>query len=137
MRRLACYTILTDICVDYLRLHRGSEVRNFGDVFPTLTKYYFRALYGVYKMTQSMAQRLLIRAENAILEVQDDDEEEEEQCPQPDRAEEASTQEKATSTSRGQRPTRLDNLRARRPDEDDFGNELPDTPGGWREEWHI
>lgn len=116
-----------------------------------------RALYGVYTMTQALAQYILQKAENAILEVQDgddsDEEEEEEESeanedtprspadkPVVDAADDpamtTATETVENKATRRPRPPRLNNARAR-DWSDDFGEELPDTPGGWKEEWDI
>jgi hypothetical protein len=100
-------------------------------------------------MTNRLAHWVLLRAENAILEVQDDDNDEEEEeveakdgprnvltdAPRPSDTETVPQSETSTTT----RPDtlRINNLRQRHPQEDDFGDELPDTPGSWREEWHA
>ena|SRR5258706_8877795 len=112
-----------------------------------------RALHSVYKFNKSAAQYLLLRAENAILEVPDDDNEEERQQVQPldNSAEPANEKEArepapepndATASDEEvkrklrRRPLNLNlNRPARNWEEDDFGNELPATPGGWDEQW--
>lgn len=112
-----------------------------------------RALHSVYKFNKSAAQYILLRAENAILEVPDDDNEEERPQVQPlnNAAEPANEEEAqeplpepkdATASDeavKGKPRRRPFNLNLNRParnwEEDDFGNELPATPGGWDEEW--
>ncbi|KAG8851403.1 hypothetical protein FRB91_007983 [Serendipita sp. 411] len=114
-----------------------------------------RALYGVYFGTRKLAQYVLTRAENAILEVHDEEDEDEdkkqereEQDHQETRNPSSEPEERqdrqsstATDTPMGNRearkrpgPIRIDAERLRRA-QDEFGDELPDTPGGWREEW--
>ena len=110
-------------------------------------------------MTLVVAQYALQKAESAILEVQDDDgpeEEEEEEETELDAKEDtsdplvdkpadgiadgAATTTATESVDRKARqrpgPLNLNNARVRNPT-DDFGEELPDTPGGWKEEWNI
>jgi hypothetical protein len=116
-----------------------------------------------------VAQWVLLRAENAILEVQDDDDEDEGnkaeegenepeiKNPPPDNGDappSASASASATTTARPQttnenktgvsgdggpvkrpRAINIDTSRAREASTDDFGGELPSTPGGWRAEW--
>ncbi|KAG8756276.1 hypothetical protein FRC14_003201 [Serendipita sp. 396] len=114
-----------------------------------------RALYGVYFGTRKLAQYVLTRAENAILEVHDEEDEDEdkkqekeEQDHQETRNPSSEPEERqdrqsstATDTPMGNRearkrpgPIRINAERLRRA-QDEFGDELPDTPGGWREEW--
>ncbi|KAG8816694.1 hypothetical protein FRC17_000216 [Serendipita sp. 399] len=115
-----------------------------------------RALYGVYFGTRKLAQYVLTRAENAILEVQDDnDEEDSRQDRQDSHAQAAQNSSKGPEGHQGEQtsqgagtsrsgegvrrrpgPMRIDPERIRRA-QDEFGEELPDTPGGWREEWHF
>jgi hypothetical protein len=116
-----------------------------------------RALHTVYKFNKSAAQYLLLRAENAILEVPDDDNEderpqvqppdkehrtaeptnEEEAREPPPEPKEATANDEEVEVERMLR--RRPNLRLNRPernwDEDEFGDELPATPGGWDEQW--
>lgn len=96
-------------------------------------------------MTNTLAHWVLLRAENAILEVQDDEDDEVEPKANPQAAQgDAPTpvanpnapQAEARTTAR-QRPLNLDDLRHRRAEGDDFGDELPDTPGGWNEIWNV
>ena len=112
-----------------------------------------RALHSVYKFNKSAAQYLLLRAENAILEVPDDDNEEEGQqvgplndAAQPANEEEArepapepkdaTTGDEEVNRNLRRRPLNLNLHRPTRNwEEDDFGNELPATPGGWDEQW--
>ncbi|CCA77927.1 hypothetical protein PIIN_00641 [Serendipita indica DSM 11827] len=111
-----------------------------------------RALYGVYFGTKKLAKFVLLKAENAILEVQDDsDDDEEVEEPTTKREPETATDETgeqinvethavAQGSSEQGRATRrpnaikINDARARHA-EDDFGDELPTTPGGWNEEW--
>lgn len=105
----------------------------------------------MYKFNKSAAQYLLLRAENAILEVPDDDNEEEKpQVQSPANAAEPTNEEEAreplpepkdATTSDEQvekmlrrRPVNL-NLNRQERNLDDFGDELPATPGGWDELW--
>lgn len=101
-----------------------------------------------------LAQWVLLRAENAILEVQDDEDEEEEvkdstnekvdgnssEAPALEEvdvtAATTSVQPQAEGTGPVRRPAAINTSRARaRAADDDFGDELPATPGGWRPEW--
>jgi hypothetical protein len=110
-------------------------------------------------MTTMLAQFVLLKAENAILEVQDDDDEEEEEEPINTRE----PREKTASGPLGTAPSPNDpinygattgtapteNKATRRPIPlsmngtrarnvmDEFGGELPDTPGGWKGEWDL
>jgi hypothetical protein len=107
-------------------------------------------------MTKMLAQFLLLRAENAILEVQDDDDDgqEEERHSNPPKKDDADKQDdnehnpprenggdgeiQPESSNVTKKPISLSLTEARmRRNEDDFGQELPDTPGGWKEEWHL
>jgi len=110
-----------------------------------------RALHSVYKFNKSAAQYLLLRAENAILEVPDDDDDDEPvqplnnaaepankekaQEPQPEPKDATASDEDVEQVLR-RRPV---NLNLNRPEhnweDDDFGDELPATPGGWDEQW--
>jgi hypothetical protein len=108
-------------------------------------------------MTKMLAQFVLLKAENAILEVQDDDDNEEEEedehintegiasgpldngpspsGPIPDgpAAGTAQAENKAT-----RRPILLNTNGPRaRNVQDEFGDELPDTPGGWKGDWDL
>lgn len=111
-----------------------------------------RALHSVYKFNKSAAQYVLLRAENAILEVPDDDNEEEKQQVEPlnnavapaneEEAREPGPEPKDATTSDEEEKRKLRrrpfNLNLNRPIrnwEDDFGDELPATPGGWDEQW--
>lgn len=112
-----------------------------------------RALHSVYKFNKSAAQYLLLRAENAILEVPDDDNEEERPQVQPlNNTDEPANEEEAREpppepkdATAGddevlrklrRRPFSLNlNRPPRNWGEDDFGDELPATPGGWDEQW--
>lgn len=103
-------------------------------------------------MTQMLAQYVLQKAESAILEVQDDDDNEEEEeeeevdatddavpGPTPNDTAEGSataTEKVEGKATRRPGPLNLNGTRARNK-VDDFGEELPDTPGGWKEEWDI
>ena len=108
-----------------------------------------RALHSVYKFNRSAAQYLLLRAENAILEVPDDDDEEavqplnsaaeptnqeETQEPQPEPKDTPASDEEVEKVLR-RRPVNLNLNRLERNWDDDFGDELPATPGGWDEQW--
>ncbi len=98
-------------------------------------------------MTNRLAHWVLLRAENAILEVQDDDDEEEEveakdesrnvQADAPTPSDTETVAQAEASTTARPDTLRLNNPRQRHSQEDDFGDELPDTPGAWREEWHA
>lgn len=111
-----------------------------------------RALHSVYKFNKSAAQYILLRAENAILEVPDDDREEEKPQVQPlNNAAEATNEEavrepppEPKDAVAGEDVERIPrrrpfNLNLNRParnwEEDNFGDELPATPGGWDEQW--
>ncbi|KAG8820514.1 hypothetical protein FRC19_008798 [Serendipita sp. 401] len=135
-----------------------SKRLNFMNAGITVLKPKFRsssALYGVYFGTRKLAQYVLTRAENAILEVHDEEDEDEdkkqekeEQDHQETRNPSSEPEERqdrqpstATDTPMGNRearkrpgPIRINAERLRRA-QDEFGDELPDTPGGWREEW--
>ncbi|PVF98302.1 hypothetical protein CPB86DRAFT_705462 [Serendipita vermifera] len=113
-----------------------------------------RALYGIYTMTKMLAQFLLLRAENAILEVHDDDDDAPEErredttkdkaeehtsnrhSPRPENGQDGDNQPESSRTSKKPISLNLTEARLRR-NEDEFGHELPDTPGGWKEEWHF
>lgn len=108
-----------------------------------------RALHSVYKFNRSAAQYLLLRAENAILEVPDDEDEgeaqplnraveraneEEAQEPEPEPKDATANDERAEKILR-RRPVNLNLNQLEQNWEDDFGGELPATPGGWDEQW--
>ena len=119
-----------------------------------------RALYGVYSMTKMLAQFVLLKAENAILEVQDDDDNEEEEVEDgidTNRAKEeasgpldrgpgpidgvaagpgAGTAQAENKANRRLVPLNTNGMRTRNT-KDEFGDELPDTPGGWKGEWDL
>ena len=112
-------------------------------------------------MTKMLAQFVLLKAENAILEVQDDDDNEEEEEEEPINAKEPIDEMASGSLDNGPSPSepisdgpaagtaRAENKATRRPIllnmngtrarnvEDGFGDELPDTPGGWKGEWDL
>jgi len=112
-----------------------------------------RALHSVYKFNKSAAQYILLRAENAILEVPDDGSEEEKPPLQPlhgaaaptneEEAQEpppepkdATASDEEVETMLRRRPVNLNlNRPGRNLAQDDFGAELPATPGGWDEQW--
>ena len=97
-----------------------------------------------------MAKVVLLKAENAILEVHEDSDDEEVEEPDVERKEEDTADktdewvnvetDAAQGSSERSRATRRPNAikineaRARHA-QDDFGDELPTTPGGWNEEW--
>ena len=106
----------------------------------------------MYKFNKLAAQYLLLRAENAILEVPDDDKEDEEPQARPPNKEYDTAQEEVREPPPEPKDTtasdeevekvlrrRPVNLNLNRPErnraEDEFGNELPATPGGWDEQW--
>jgi hypothetical protein len=114
-----------------------------------------RALHSVYKFNKAAAQYLLLRAENAILEVPDDDNEEDEPRAQssnkeydaaepaneevarepPSEPKDATASDEEVETMLRRRPVNLNLNRPERNREDEFGDELPTTPGGWDEQW--
>jgi hypothetical protein len=112
-------------------------------------------------MTKVLAQFVLLKAENAILEVQDDDDNEEEEEEEPFNTKQPTDEIASGPLDSGPSPTdfitdgpaagtaRAENKATRRPIllnttgtrarnvEDEFGDELPDTPGGWKGEWDL
>jgi hypothetical protein len=112
-------------------------------------------------MTKMLAQFVLLKAENAILEVQDDDDKEEEEEEESINANEpkqeaasgpldngpglndpiadgpaAGTARSESKATRRPIPLNMNGTRARNVG-DEFGDELPDTPGGWKGEWDL
>jgi hypothetical protein len=112
-------------------------------------------------MTKMLAQFVLLKAENAILEVQDDDDNEEDEEEEPINTNEPTNETAPGPLDKGLSPSdpisdgpateraRPENKATRRPIPlntngtrarnvgDEFGDELPDTPGGWKGEWDL